>query len=78
MLGQTAEWVLAGVCLLLLGLAALCAVRMPPHNIDAMVYHLPRQLRWLQQGILHAYLFYILAVVVAALTWVSLRTWAGP
>lgn len=35
-------------------------------------------LRWLQQGMLHAYLFYILAVVVAALTWVSLRTWAGP
>ena len=34
-------------------------------------------LRWLQQGALHAYLFYILAVVVAALTWVSLRTWAG-
>jgi NADH:ubiquinone oxidoreductase subunit 5 (subunit L)/multisubunit Na+/H+ antiporter MnhA subunit len=35
-------------------------------------------LRWLQQGELHAYLFYILAVVVAALTWVSLRGWTVP
>ena len=35
-------------------------------------------LRWLQQGELHAYLFYILAVVVAALTWVSLRGWSAP
>ena len=26
-------------------------------------------LRWLQQGVLHAYLFYILAVAVAALAW---------
>jgi hydrogenase-4 component B len=34
-------------------------------------------LRWLQQGVLHAYLFYILAVVVAALTWASLRGWVG-
>ncbi len=33
------------------------------------------KLRWLQQGVLHAYLFYILAVVVAALGWVSLRAW---
>jgi len=34
-------------------------------------------LRWLQQGVLHAYLFYILAVAVAALTWVSLRGSGG-
>ncbi len=34
-------------------------------------------LRWLQQGVLHAYLFYILAAAVAALTWVSLRGSAG-
>ncbi|MFL5275411.1 MAG: proton-conducting transporter membrane subunit [Myxococcales bacterium] len=33
-------------------------------------------LRWLQQGVLHAYLLYILAVVVAALGWASLRGWA--
>jgi hypothetical protein len=45
-----AEWGLAGGCLLLLSLAALCAVRMPPHNGDSLMYHLPRQLRWLQQG----------------------------
>lgn len=35
-------------------------------------------LRWLQQGVLHAYLFYILAVAVVALAWASLRGWAGP
>jgi formate hydrogenlyase subunit 3/multisubunit Na+/H+ antiporter MnhD subunit len=33
-------------------------------------------LRWVQQGALHAYLFYILAAVVVTLTWVSLRGWA--
>src|SRR5206468_12882283 len=32
-------------------------------------------LRWVQQGVLHAYLFYILAVAVAALAWASLRDW---
>jgi hypothetical protein len=31
---------------------------------------------WVQQGVLHAYLFYILAAVVVTLTWVSLRGWA--
>jgi len=33
------------------------------------------RLRWLQQGILHVYLFYILVVVVAALAWASARRW---
>jgi hypothetical protein len=33
------------------------------------------RLRWLQQGFLHAYLFYILVVVVAALGWASARRW---
>jgi formate hydrogenlyase subunit 3/multisubunit Na+/H+ antiporter MnhD subunit len=33
------------------------------------------RLRWLQQGILHVYLFYILVVVVTALTWASARRW---
>jgi len=33
--------------------------------------------RWVQQGVLHAYLFYILAAVVVALTWASIRGWAG-
>jgi formate hydrogenlyase subunit 3/multisubunit Na+/H+ antiporter MnhD subunit len=32
-------------------------------------------LRWVQQGVLHAYLFYILAAAVAALTWASLQGW---
>jgi NADH:ubiquinone oxidoreductase subunit 5 (subunit L)/multisubunit Na+/H+ antiporter MnhA subunit len=31
------------------------------------------RLRWLQQGQLHAYLLYILAVVVVSLAWISLR-----
>ena len=34
--------------------------------------------RWLQQGVLHAYLFYILAIAMAALAWVSLRDWLAP
>jgi hypothetical protein len=33
-------------------------------------------LRWVQQGVLHAYLFYILAVAVTALAWGALRGWA--
>jgi hydrogenase-4 component B len=33
------------------------------------------RLRWLQQGVLHAYLGYILVVVVAALAWASARRW---
>jgi hydrogenase-4 component B len=33
------------------------------------------RLRWLQQGILHVYLCYIVVVVVAALAWVSARRW---
>ena len=36
------------------------------------------RLRWLQQGILHLYILYILVVVVAALTWMSLRAWIWP
>ena len=34
-------------------------------------------LRWLQQGVLHAYLFYILAIVVGGLAWASVRAWAA-
>jgi formate hydrogenlyase subunit 3/multisubunit Na+/H+ antiporter MnhD subunit len=34
-------------------------------------------LHWLQQGVLHVYLFYILAVAVAGLAWASLRGWIG-
>ncbi|HET7787573.1 MAG TPA: proton-conducting transporter membrane subunit [Myxococcales bacterium] len=32
-------------------------------------------LRWVQQGVVHAYLFYILAVVVVALGWSALQGW---
>ena len=32
-------------------------------------------LRWVQQGVVHAYLFYILAIVVSALAWGALRGW---
>jgi hydrogenase-4 component B len=34
-------------------------------------------LRWLQQGLLHVYLLYILLVVLGALAWTSLRDWIG-
>jgi formate hydrogenlyase subunit 3/multisubunit Na+/H+ antiporter MnhD subunit len=33
------------------------------------------RLRWLQQGVLHAYIFYILVAVVGLLAWLSLRSW---
>jgi hypothetical protein len=33
------------------------------------------RLRWMQQGALHAYLVYILAMVIAGLGWASIRAW---
>jgi formate hydrogenlyase subunit 3/multisubunit Na+/H+ antiporter MnhD subunit len=35
------------------------------------------RLRWLQHGVLHVYLAYIVLVLVVALAWLSLRTWMG-
>jgi formate hydrogenlyase subunit 3/multisubunit Na+/H+ antiporter MnhD subunit len=35
------------------------------------------ELRWLQQGVLHVYILYILAVVVIALAWMTARAWWG-
>jgi formate hydrogenlyase subunit 3/multisubunit Na+/H+ antiporter MnhD subunit len=35
------------------------------------------RLRWLQQGILHIYILYILIVLVLGLAWVSFRVWTG-
>jgi formate hydrogenlyase subunit 3/multisubunit Na+/H+ antiporter MnhD subunit len=35
------------------------------------------RLRWLQQGLLHVYLVYILVAALLALAWTSLRTWSG-
>ena len=36
------------------------------------------RLRWVQQGLLHVYLVYILAVVVLGLTWTAIRSWMLP
>jgi NADH:ubiquinone oxidoreductase subunit 5 (subunit L)/multisubunit Na+/H+ antiporter MnhA subunit len=36
------------------------------------------RLRWLQQGMLHLYLLYIVLFVVAALAWLSFRDWLTP
>jgi formate hydrogenlyase subunit 3/multisubunit Na+/H+ antiporter MnhD subunit len=33
------------------------------------------RLRWMQRGVLHAYLFYILVALVAGLAWASARRW---
>jgi NADH:ubiquinone oxidoreductase subunit 5 (subunit L)/multisubunit Na+/H+ antiporter MnhA subunit len=35
------------------------------------------RLRWLQQGVLHVYILYILVVVVIALAWMTARAWLG-
>jgi formate hydrogenlyase subunit 3/multisubunit Na+/H+ antiporter MnhD subunit len=35
------------------------------------------RLRWLQRGMLHLYLFYILLVLLLALAWMSVRAWVG-
>ena len=34
------------------------------------------RLRWLQQGLLHVYVLYILTVVVLGLTWAGYLSWA--
>lgn len=36
------------------------------------------RIRWMQQGVLHIYMVYILAVVVLALGWASVREWLAP
>jgi hypothetical protein len=33
--------------------------------------------RWLQQGVLHMYLVYIVVAVVIGFGWASLRAWLG-
>jgi NADH:ubiquinone oxidoreductase subunit 5 (subunit L)/multisubunit Na+/H+ antiporter MnhA subunit len=35
------------------------------------------RLRWLQQGVLHAYIFYILVTAVGLIAWISIRSWMG-
>jgi hypothetical protein len=44
------DWLLLSLCALLLAGTGLCAVLAPPNNCDSLVYHLPRQVRWIQQG----------------------------
>ena len=36
------------------------------------------RLRWLQQGLLHVYVLYILLVVVLGFGWLSARSWISP
>jgi NADH:ubiquinone oxidoreductase subunit 5 (subunit L)/multisubunit Na+/H+ antiporter MnhA subunit len=36
------------------------------------------RLRWVQQGKIHFYLLYIMAVVVLSFVWISVRAWVGP
>jgi formate hydrogenlyase subunit 3/multisubunit Na+/H+ antiporter MnhD subunit len=35
------------------------------------------RMRWLQQGVLHIYVAYIVVVLIAALAWMSLRSWSA-
>ena len=44
------ECVLIGLLVAVVGAAGTLAVRCPPNNWDVVLYHLPRQLQWLQQG----------------------------
>ena len=49
-LTSPAEWIMATVLGGLLGLTLAVALGAPPNTPDALSYHLPRQLMWLQQG----------------------------
>lgn len=44
-----------GATIAVLGVAFAVAAATPPNNADALSYHLPRQIRWLQQGSLDLY-----------------------
>jgi hypothetical protein len=44
------EWILLGLCGILVAIAGLIAAVSPPSNWDSMVYHLPRQIHWIQQA----------------------------
>jgi hypothetical protein len=36
------------------------------------------RMRWLQQGILHVYVAYIVVVLIVALGWMTFRSWSSP
>jgi hypothetical protein len=57
----------------LLGWAFVQAVLAPPNNVDALSYHLPRQVYWLQQGSVAHYP----TSVLRALTMPPLAEYAG-
>jgi hypothetical protein len=65
------------------GHAALTSTSVDPVTRDVYEPILSRwgdrfaRLRWLQQGVLHAYLVYIVVAALALLTWISLRSWVG-
>ena len=43
------EWIMGASLIILLVSAAISGLLCPPNTWDAMVYHLPRQIRWIQQ-----------------------------
>jgi len=47
---DASEWGLFGAILLLLSLSFVSALFSPPNSWDSMVHHLPKQVRWIQQG----------------------------
>ena len=49
----TAEWTMAILLAALLGAAGLAAALTPPNTYDALTYHLPPQIMWLQDHTIH-------------------------
>jgi hypothetical protein len=49
------ERCLLAVAAIVFGLVAIRALVSPPNTVDVLNYHLPRQVRWLQQGALQHY-----------------------
>src|SRR4030095_5747358 len=49
------EWAILGVCALLFAGVTVAAFGAAPNNWDALAYHLPRQVMWMQQHSLAAF-----------------------
>ncbi len=47
---DASEWGFIGTILVLLSLSLVSALISPPNSWDSMVHHLPKQVRWIQQG----------------------------